>query len=85
MTASIGKRVVKSAGMLFRVSVGVPSYKTDDSDREYTEMRKLCLMVSTCDIIHWHMYHICLGWSLCVSSLTELCDFCASMKLSSTI
>ena len=35
MTASIGKRGVKCAGMLFRVCVRVPSYETDDRDREY--------------------------------------------------
>ena len=34
MTASIGKRVVKCAAILFRVGVGVPSYETDDRDRE---------------------------------------------------
>ena len=35
MTASIGKRVVKCAGMLFRVCVGLPRYETDDRDRDY--------------------------------------------------
>ena len=35
MTASVAKRVVKCAGMLFRVCVRVPSYETDDRNREY--------------------------------------------------
>ena len=35
MTASVAKRVVKCAGMLFIVCVRAPSYETDDRDREY--------------------------------------------------
>ena len=33
---TVAQRVVKCAGMLFRVCVRVPSYETDDRDREYT-------------------------------------------------
>ena len=35
LTASVAKRVVKYAGMLFRVCGRVPSYETDDRDKEY--------------------------------------------------
>jgi len=35
IVCTVAKRVVKCAGMLFRVCVIVPSYETDDRDREY--------------------------------------------------
>ena len=33
---TVVQKVVKCAGMLFRICVRVPSYDTDDRDREYT-------------------------------------------------
>ena len=58
-----------------QVGVGVQSYRTDDRDREYK------CDIGTCTTLVW-------GGPSMVSdgpSLIESCDFCVSMKLSSTI
>ena len=66
-----------------QVGVGVQSYKTDDRDREFEIMLKFCPKcdIGTCTTLVW-------GGPSMVSdgpSLIESCDFCVSMKLSSTI
>ena len=91
MTASVAQRVVKCAGMLFRVCVRVPS-ETDDRDRE-------CIysLISDLNSVRWFLHvtscnatSTTLVWdgpSMVIDgpSLIESFDSCVSMKLSSTI
>ena len=51
MTASVAKRVVKCAGMLFRVCVRVPSYETDERDREYNYS-----LISDLNSVRWFLH-----------------------------
>ena len=86
--------MVKCAGMFFRVGVGVPSYETDDRDRECNDGLKSdlnsvwwFLHVTSCNGIY--LYHTGLGTGMVPlwlmnhdgPSLIASWDFCVSMKL----
>ena len=64
-----------------QVGIGVQSYKADDRDRKYNYRFCPKCDIGTCTTLVW-------GGLSVVSdgpSLIESCDFCVSMKLSSTI